>query len=547
MAVGGYVSEGGGAKPQWILVGRANWMGKMGLEALRAGLVNAADMGMVMTELETGFSLAGGQLEQPLYFSRHLDVIGIATNEELIQKMTVFISQRGQDSFGLSAKYQDHRSTVDTDDDDLDFFVDSAALHRAQDLSGAWPGGPDASFSASVLGKLISTGLVRDLMGSVIFGKGLTAHLTGTLTSDGMQARQKRLYRQTGFEKQDILDMARLAPRDSGLFFMGQAPLHDLLDVMVENTEEATLELLEGPARDVWGYSDITPLLGDISSALGDRFAFFARSNDYPEDLGDNAPLHNDARVLVWAAVFVVDDEQGLEGLRDRITDNPSLFGLQGREPGAPSVFANEHFGVRSLEYHSQLVPGTGHLATITIHGARGKQYFLISNHNELIRQAFTIYRGKDGASSLSDDTWFQSLVAGGLPAVDMVAWANPKMIGDDMAAIAARDAELDVALAIDWNRERPRIARHVLSENFPDEKYGAVSAANAETFELMVDEAVDLFKQNFVKGNLGLLKQQYKRPFEAAELLHAGFLELALDPKSFRIFNRLILLEDEE
>lgn len=548
VALGGYFAPRPDAAPQWILVGRANWLGKLGLEAIAGGLVDMGQMGMLHTELETGFSLSGGNLKDPLYLYRHLDVIGIATDPKLITQMETFISQRGQDSFGQSAKYSDHRAKVQTADEDLDLYVDSPAMHASFGLSGAFPGGPDAGFAANVMGKLFSTSLVRDLLGTVVFGKGLTAHLTGSLTSDGMQPRQKRLFRQTGFEKQDILDMARLAPRDAGLFFMAQAPLNDLLTIMVENTEEATLELLEGPARDLWGYSDITPLLGDLSGAFGDRFAFFVRPNDYPEDTSPEAPLHNDAKVLAWAAIIELDDEGALENLRSHVHDNPSMFGLQGRDTASPAIFTNTTAdNVQSLEYHSQLVPGTGHLATIVIHGTRGRQYFMISNHSRLLSRSYALYRGNDGASTLADENWFKSMVDGGLPAVDLVAWSNPAAIAEPMAEIASVDAGLDVALAIDWNIERPRIARLVLAEDFPNEKYGSVSPENAQAYELMVDEAVELFKRKFVRENQGQLERQYQRPYEAAAILRGAFLELDLDPKNFRIFQRLILLEDGE
>ena len=92
------------------------------------------------------------------------------------------------------------------------------------------------------------------------------------------------------------------------IFGHGHGPLNDLLTEFVGTLDPAMLEIIEEPARNVWGYSDIYPLLGDMSASFDDEFACVLRDNDYLADATKYAPPHDDAVVAAWTIVLTVDD-----------------------------------------------------------------------------------------------------------------------------------------------------------------------------------------------------------------------------------------------
>ena len=136
---------------------------------------------------------------------------------------------------------------------------------------------------------------------------------------------------------------------------------------------------LEDLAREVWGYADLLPLIDDIETAFKSRVAFVMRDNDYPED--PDGPPHNTIPVHAWAVILWLDQRSKLEELEARIHAHQDSFGISGREPGSHGIWENSvQGGHRVYEYWSQLIDGTGHLATLQL-----EDYFIISNHHRML------------------------------------------------------------------------------------------------------------------------------------------------------------------
>ncbi len=565
IALGGYFRGSDLAQADWAVYGRASWLGKLGAEVIRSGLLDLRGQGITMSEIPDGFTLAGGQLPRPIHFTRILDVIVVSTSTELIRQAHVFEQGRGEDSFGLSAQYADHVARLRSDsasastesvakttalvgdssiDDQFNFYIDQQALIENLGLTGAWPDPRSEVMVEAFAGKLFQLGMVRDVMTTASFQNGLRFDATGKLSAELMTPLQKRAYRERGFDRREIFEFAAMAPADVGIFVFGRAPLNDLLGELAKSIDPATLELLESPIRDVWGYSDIYPVLGDISASFGDRVAFFMRDHDYPPDTGADAPPHDDAKVAAWAAVFEVDDSDTLSRFTKEISANQAAFGIQGRNPGKGGVFTNEVESATVTEYHHFAVPGTGHISTIEIFGNAGRKYFIVTNSHELAGQAWVTYRLKKG--TLANDNWFQSLVNAGMPNADFVAYLNPRAMRKTTRAIAQYDAELDSTLAINWDIERPRIEKMVLKRDFPGEKFGAVSPENADAFESVVQLEIDAFETAMKPRFVGELVKRYARPYDAAEIARAALFELSIDPKAFRLHGRIVTPFDE-
>ena len=556
IAFAGYFVGGDPKQAEWAVYGRASWLGKLGVEVVRSGLLDLSGQGISVTEIPEGFTLSGGQLPRPIHFTRILDVLIISTSTDLVSKAHVFDQGRGENSFGLSAQYADHiarlRDTMgrdaseialdgaNLDDDELHVFIDQRALLENFGMSGEWPNPYSELVGVRLAGKLFQLGAVRDVMTTLSFGNGVLFDASGHLSSELMTPVQKKLYRERGFDRREIFEYAAMVPSDVGVFAMGRGPMNELLNELASSIDSAMLELLESPIRDVWGYSDAYPLLGDISASFGDRVAFLMRNHDYPPETGEFAPPHDDAKVAAWAIVFQVEDSETLARITAEISANQAAFGIQGRNPGTGGVFHNEVESAGVTEYHHFAVPGTGHISTIDIAGGGGRRYFVVSNSHELLGQMWKTYRLKQRA--LANDNWFQSLVNAGMPSTDFVAWLNPRAMTKTSHAIAAQDADLDSTLAINWDIERPRIEKMVLKKNFPGEKHGAVSPENRESFDELVQIEVDAFeaaiKPRFVKE----LKRRYERPYDAAEIASGALFELSIDTKGFRLHGRVVI-----
>ena len=539
LPVAGYFAGPDLAQAEWAVYARVGRLGKLAVEAIHSGLTELP--GFEVTAEEDTFRIAGGSLTTPVFVKRLLDVVVVSTRADLVDQVRVFDVGRGENSFGLSAQFNNHKAELDRNDDDLDVYVDQAALLEALQKPGSWPNAHDEELTWAMAGRLFQLGLVRELMTTVSFGKGLTIQASGALSSEFMTPYQKKVYRERGFEKAQVFEMAKMAPDDAGLFLYGHGPMNDILVELIDSLDESTLTIVEDPARNVWGYSDIYPLLADISAVFDDRFAIFLRNLDYPEETSADSPLHDDAIVPAWAIALEVDDAEELERLRSQIRKNPSAFGIRGRDPSKGGVFTNEVSGGGVVyEYHSIAVPGTGHIATIEMFGPSGKKYFLVSNSHQFLGQVFVTYRG--GRPNLAEDNWFQTLVNAGLPSADLVAWLNPRAVSATTRAMAKKDAELDVALGIDWARERPPIEDRVLTQNFPGQRRGALSAGDQATYERLVAEAVDAFEQQYVRENLGELEATYARPYIAAELSSGALFEVSVDQKEMQLYGRIVV-----
>ncbi|HED67113.1 MAG TPA: hypothetical protein ENJ09_16345 [Planctomycetes bacterium] len=541
LAVAGRFGKGSLAESDWAVYGRADWLGKIGMEAVGKGLVPLEDQGISLTDEEDGYALSGGPLQRTLHVTRLLDVVIVSTDPELISAAHALDQARGQDSFFFSAKFQNHAAGLDREGDVLDVYVDQVALRAAQGPVDTWPDPSSPDVLPRFLSRFIQLANLRESVSSVVFSNGVRIDATGAVSTENLSAVEKKFYRLRGFEKAKVLDYAKMAPQDTGIFACARIPMNDALHAFVDSLEPAVREGLADPARDVFGYQDLDPLLGDISTSFGDDIALFLRNHDYPADNDPDAPPADGTKVTAWALVLTIDDQDALDGLREHVRSNPGAFGIQGRNPNSGGIFTNEVAGGGVVyEYHTPFIPGTGHLATLEMFGSGRVKYFLISNSHELLGQVFTTYRGQ--RPPLSEDGWFQSQVNTGLSSPDVVFWLRPGAIDASMRAIAEQNAELDIGLAINWSVERPRIEKKVLKESFPGEQYGNVSAANRDAFELMVQEEIDAFERRFVQEHLGSMRRDYVRPWDALEIISNLLVELSLDPKTIQLHARAIV-----
>ncbi len=558
LALAGYFRGPELADADWALYGRSNWLGKLAVALLdHPDLVDLESQGLAVQTEGLLATVSGGKLARPLHVTRVHDVVVVGTSPELVAKVHELDASRGENSFGQSAKYGDSIGLVERECDELEVYVDYHALAESRGLPGRFPDPDSPELAPALAGRFFQAGAVRELIGMLSFGSGAALRLNGLLSSETMTPVQRRFSRTRGFDRTQVIgpqQIGTLVPADVGLFALLQVDLGDVLREAMAAAEPALVENLEDVVRSAWGYADLHPLIDDVVGACRDRVAVFVRKNDYPDDPdadGDglpDGPPHNELPVYAWAVVlWLTEKEQQafaddavigkVEETIRTIVENQSSFGIQGREPGSIGVFTNKIKGGHLVyEYWSQLIDGTGHLATLQMN-----EYFVISNHHKFLGDVEqTYYQGAPSYPRLAEDTWFQTQVNAGLPSANALVWLDPRAVSATRRALAAERAERGVA--IDWTVERPRIEKKILKERFPGETWGALSPAVEEELGALYDQEAAEFERTFRSQHEPAVRARLVQEIEASELLRGALLELSIDQSDFDLFGRLIV-----
>ncbi len=548
VAVAGYFKSAERPETDWAAYGRANWVGKLGVALLgHPDLLDLEAQNMQVEEVEgsdaefLAYKLSGGQLARPLFIRRVLDVIIVGTDEEMFAEIPELERTRGENSFGLSAKYDDHISTDDREGDELELYVDYRALSEMNGWTGRWPDTTSEFFTQAFLGRIFQSGSINEGIGTLSFGNYLGLRLHGTLSTELMTPVQKRLYRRRGADPDTILnDAARLVPADAGVFVYGHGDVGDLLREMLGSAEDALVSNLEDLVRTVWGYADCQPLIDDVETGLADRFAFCMRNNDYPDD-GPSGPPHDDAIVPAWALILFVDNQEKVLELRDMVHKKQAEFGIQGREPGEGGVWWNKVLGGKLVyEYWSPFVPGTGHLSSVIDDIAGGTKIFIVGNNHKMLGHMLRTYF--EGAAKnyprLSENPSMSTQLRAGLASSDLVVYLNPRAMSDTWRAMAKGWAKDKVS--IDWSVERPRIEKSVVEEKMPGATWGRLTPQEQEQLDMLVQPELDAFETDYRRQHGDAFYREYMDKIDAWEAMDVALVQLSLDQRTVDLSARV-------
>ncbi len=537
LAVAGTFRGADLAASDWAVYGRANWLGKLLVELLRyPDLIGASERGLVVDEQEEHLELSGAGLARPLYVTRLQDVVVLASAADLVRRAHELEASRGENSFYQSAKYADHIGLLQHEGHEVEVYLD---YHRLAEAQG-WPDGvpsPSAEdLAVALCGRVFQVGLLRELIGLVGFDGGLSVRLTAPVSSEQMTPFQKRLYRQRGFDKARALEVARLAPADAGLFVYLHAGLGDLLREALATLGDKEVGLLDDTARAVWDKTALE-LIDDIDAVFKDRVGLVLRDHDFPDE-GESGPPHNEDVVPAWSLLLWIDDRAKLDELRERIVARQGDLGIKGREAGSRGVFVNTVLGnYKAYEYWNELVPGTGHVATLDL----GDEYFLVGNHTKMLElMVKTYFDGAPTYPRLSDDGFFKSLVNTGLADANLLGWLAPRAV--ERTLRAAIEREVREALYVDWSVEKPRLERKLVAEKLPGERYGALTPSGQQQLDILYFEAADALEEEARRREGPQLKARLLRQLQAAELVKGALAEVSVDQKRIELFARAIV-----
>jgi hypothetical protein len=536
LAVAGYFRGATLESADWAAYGRVNWMGKLAVAALDyPSLAGLDSRGITVAPGEGFVSVSGAGLPRPIHVARIQDVVVLGTSKELVEKAADLRARGGQESFGMSAAYNDEiaQSRRTSEGDDLELYVDWRTAMEKLQLA---PRRPDANSDQpweALLGRMFQLGSVRTLAGTIGFDRGVVVDLHGELSSETMSPFQKALYRQRGRESKAIVDaLARIARPDTQVLAHLEVELGEFLTKLYSSLEPAQRQLIDEMLRSTGQYNGAAAAIKELDTLFKGRIGLIVRHNDFPVN-AEKDPPHNDVPVPAFALVLWTEGSERthkrLTELQKLVNDNQGRFGLQGRNGGRGVFINNLSGGFEAWEFWSPFIDGTGHIAV-----ARNADLYFLSNSFQLVSDLLNRSNPLLDVERLSDRPDFNQLVNEAQPASNLFLWLNPQTLSKTLRAFAERSA-LDQAKArIDWDLERAREEDRVLREQFPGKRRNQLDSDTQRQLNEIVGPLLALRERELLREQVPALKASFDRQITYLEAISAALLTLSLDPKHF-------------
>ena len=531
---------------EWAAYARLSMWGRGAVSALgNPGLFGLESQGITVQQEGAVMTLSAPQLARPLHLTRIKDVAVVGTSRELVERSVQLEATGSEDSLLLAAPYGDSILSVDRDDRQRDFEVqlDVREMRESYGLTEGLLSRDDERFAPAFLARLLPLDAVRRVLGVVDFEEGVDVDLSGDFSSELMTSAQERIYRFKGFDHDEVLEVARFAPDDSTLFVYVRGPIATMLQMVFDSLEPAARRNFEESLKQV-GVDSISALVEILDSALVDRVAFIARPNDwdYESDMevdpatGERVymgPPNDGAPVFAWAAVAWVSDQEKVEDLRERIALAGPRIGIQGRNPGQSGYFKKPiGGGLFVREFWSQLIPGTGHIASL-IYG----ENLLISNRYAMID---ALVKNRNGRGStvprLSNRRDFQVSLLDSLPSANVLAWTDPRSGSSLLRDQAQLDAKNRITRSIDYATKRREVERDVLARAFGGRARTQLTADDVQRLDGLVDQQLLSFTETVVESNMPRELEDVQRTKTYLDSVSSVLTMVRLSPKDFEV-----------
>ncbi|MFT7676335.1 MAG: hypothetical protein ACI8QC_000305 [Planctomycetota bacterium] len=557
VALAGHFRPGGLQNAQWAVYGRVNTVGKAGESLLRyPGLLGLENQGISVSTEDQLHTISGGQLQQPIYVTRVLDVVVLGTSKELVAGARTLEAAGGEDSMFISAGYQDyiHREDRQRGDPEFELVLDVHAMLKSMGFNGPLPDTESQRFLPAFLGRLIQVPSWKTISGIVGFPGGLRVDLHGGFSSERITDFQKRLYREESFDHRELMTRAaRLAPDDCVMFAYLHGPVGDIARQAFESVEPALRSNLDDALRSTGHYKGLNDVIERLGAALRNRTVIILREQDYGPvtanlDDGTEVEAQHDGSpvfavtIVTWLGSSATPAET-LNEIRDAIGLNAEKFGLQGYDPNKPGdkgYYVYDSDGFETREFWSPLVPGTGMIATLF---TDEKEHFWLTNHESMFRHVrATFYQGGAGGyPRLSENSQFQALVDSSVPGANLLVWFNPRKAGPTLRKMARRVVEDNVLAGIDWSRLRREEQGKLLPGMFPGKGLSELNPAESEQLAAAVDNALDEWAQRYRAEQIPALMAASERSIEYMEAATAMLFMLDLNRASFTLSARIL------
>jgi hypothetical protein len=374
------------------------------------------------------------------------------------------------------------------------------------------------------------------VVGVVGIDEGVTIDVHGDFASETITPEMQKFYRARHFDQNELLfQAAQMAPADTALFAYFRGDLGDTLRSMLAAAEPDLRHNIEDVFRQTRKYPTLESIIAELEGALKDRAVIIVRPNDYPSDKA--GPPHNDEPVPAIAVVFWSKNVEALVRFREVIGGNPQLFGLKGRKEGEVGYFSNIEAGFETREFWSELIDGTGVIATSNAHDLT-----IVTNSLGMLGHILkTSSQGGAKYPRLSENPMFAGLAQSALPQGNVFAWANPVTLAPILRARARQSAEDAVFANIDWKSERQRMEDQVLKEQFPGQKRGSLPAEVQEQLDKLVDPKIESMERRLKTEQVPAFMAKQERVITYLEQISGAVGVLSLDPRAFDLSVRLV------
>ena len=537
LAVAGYFRGRALEQADWAIYGRTNWLGKLGAALLSyPKTLGLEKRGIKAVVSEGQVALSGGGLPRDVYVGRVKDVVIVATKPELLKAAYDLRAAGFADSFYQSAAYNDWIQHANRSQrrDEFELYVNTRKLLENLGQSTPWPDIKSQDFVPALAGRLFQLPSLKNAIGVLGTDGGLQLDLHGEFTSEHITGDMARVYRWRGFDRPMLEEVARLAPRDTGLFAYMHAPTGEILRMVRDSMEPAMRQLIEDQFRGTGRYANLDALIKELDDDFKDRWCLIVRPNDYPPD--PEGPPHGTEPVPAIALVLWTKNQPAVEALEKLIGGQGTRFGLKGKDKNSGGFFSNTEAGYSTYEYWSEFVPGTG-----VIVAAKAGEMTVITNSLGMMGHLLKTYSvGGDKYPRLSEDSRFSALVQSTIPKGNLTVWLHPQTI----VPVLRQSSELRAKAQIrfDYKELRPGEEVKVLREEFGGKQAGQLTPEEKQRLDQLVSDRLDATKSKLFAQQVPELMKREDRLFKTLEACNGALFSLALDPKSFDLSARVLV-----
>jgi len=534
-AIAGYWKGATLEAADWALYARANWMGKLAVSSLRfPGLLGLDKQGLSVEESEGVTTLSGGRLAKPIHVARIADVIVAGSSRELVAKALDLNARGAQESFGLSARYNDYiqnqRRTIRGDD--IEFSVDWRTAMERLGVSGAWPPKDAFDLGPRLAARLFQLESLRLASGVIGFDSGIVLHAHADLSGEVMTPVQKSMYRIRGRDVAQLQrDLAFITPADAHLCAHIEVDLGEFLNELYQSLDAATRQLLDEALRGTGQFTGTPALIDELDALFKGRIGLIVRDNDYPYNTEKDPPNNGRPTPAIAVVLWTENTDKAhrrIQQLQQLVSDNQARFGLRGRT-GQRAVYTNVLAGGNEVwEFWAPLIDGTGHVAV----SRNGDMYF-ITNTYALLSDLLKRFNRGENVKRLSERPDFAQVVSEGRSSANVFAWFNPRATAPLLRRVAEENALDEVKSRINWDRERRTLETQVLSESFPGKELGQLDAATQAQVDALVAPKLLELESRLLREQVPAMKAAMERRITYLEACSGALLTLTLDPKA--------------
>lgn len=542
LAIAGYLRGATLESADWACYARANWIGKLGASALAyPGLLQLEKRGLSAEESGGVITVSGAQLARPMHITRVADVVIAGTSRELVARALELNARGAQESFGLSARYNDdiqnQRRTASGEElaalrDAVEFSLDWRTAMEKLGLSGRWPPADSFDLGPRLAARLFQLGSIRTVSGVLGFDSGLVLRAHADLSVEVLTPVQKSLYRIPGRDSKRIVDeLAFVAPADVHSCGHLEIDLGDFLNEVYQSLEPAARQLLDDTLRSTGQFTGAAALIDELETLFKGRIGWIARDNDYPYN-EEKDPPHNGSPVPALAIVLWTENtdkaHRRIQQLQQLVSDNQARFGLRGR-PGQRAVFTNVLKGGNEVwEFWAPTIDGTGHMAV----SRNGDMYF-IANTYALLSDLLRRFSRDEPVRRLADRPDFAQVVSEGRAASNLLAWFDPRAMSRLMSRVAEQTALDQVKSNIDWDRERMLAEDQVIRESFPGKVRDRLDQETQAQVDALVNPRLGEIENRLLREQVPAVRAAMDRRIAYLEACSGALLTLSLDPKA--------------